>query len=41
MVRAFNPWPGTYGLDQGKIVKIISVDSNILLSNNHEMVKFS
>lgn len=37
MVRAFNPWPGTYGLDQGKIVKIISVDSNILLSNNHEI----
>lgn len=37
MVRAYNPWPGTYGLDNGKIVKIISVDSNILRSNNHKI----
>lgn len=37
MVRAYNPWPGAYGLDNGKIVKIISVDSNILKSNNHKI----
>lgn len=37
MVRAYNPWPGTYGLEQEKIVKIISVDSNILKSNNHKI----
>lgn len=37
MVRAYNPWPGTYGLDKEKIVKIISVDSNILKSNSHKI----
>ncbi len=37
MVRAYNPWPGTYGLNNGKIVKIISVDSNILKSASHKI----
>jgi len=39
MIRAYNPWPGTYALDKEKTVKIISVDSNILESNNHEIGK--
>lgn len=37
MVRAYNPWPGTYALDGEKIVKIISVNPEILKTNEHKI----
>ena len=36
MVRAYNPWPGTHTTSDKKIVKIISVDHEILKTNNHK-----
>lgn len=37
MVRAYNPWPGTYAISDGKIIKLISVDHKILKSKEHEI----
>jgi methionyl-tRNA formyltransferase len=34
MIRAYNPWPGTYGENNGKILKIIEVSPQILSGNN-------
>ncbi len=36
MVRAYNPWPGTYTVSNGKTIKLISVDHEIFKSNNHK-----
>jgi methionyl-tRNA formyltransferase len=37
MVRAYNPWPGTYALEGEKIIKIISVSPGILETNEHKI----
>lgn len=37
MVRAYNPWPGTYTGSNQKNVKIISVDHEILRTNSHKI----
>jgi len=37
MVRAYNPWPGTYTEKNNEILKIISVEHEILESNNHQV----
>jgi methionyl-tRNA formyltransferase len=37
MVRAYNPWPGTYTISNNKIIKIIAVDHKILKTNNHKI----
>lgn len=37
MVRAYNPWPGTYAISNNKIIKLISVDHKILKSNDHKI----
>ncbi len=36
MVRAYNPWPGTYALLEDKIIKIIAVENKTLALNNHK-----
>ncbi|MEI6529204.1 MAG: methionyl-tRNA formyltransferase [Candidatus Falkowbacteria bacterium] len=36
MVRAYNPWPGTYAMLEDKIIKIIAVENQILELNNHK-----
>jgi len=36
LVRAYNPWPGTYTKSDGKIIKIIAVENNILKLNDHK-----
>lgn len=36
MVRAYNPWPGTHTISEGKTVKIISVGHEILKINNYK-----
>ena len=35
MIRAYNPWPGTYGKIDGQTLKIITVDQKILSINNY------
>jgi methionyl-tRNA formyltransferase len=35
MIRAYNPWPGTYGEIDGQTLKIITVDQKILSINNY------
>lgn len=40
MVRAYNPWPGTYTDQSGKIIKIIAVDHKILKINEHKIGEF-
>ena len=37
MVRAYNPWPGTYTTNNNKIIKLISVEHEILKSNDHKI----
>lgn len=37
MVRAYNPWPGTYTTSGGKIIKIISVGHEALKINDHKI----
>lgn len=37
MVRAYNPWPGTYALLEDKTVKIIEAKNEILNINEHEI----
>lgn len=37
MVRAYNPWPGTYAINENKTLKIIAVDNKILFSNDHKI----
>ncbi len=37
MVRAYNPWPGTYTIKNNKIIKLISVDHEIFKSNDHKI----
>lgn len=39
MVRAYNPWPGTFGFLGEKIIKIIEVDKNPLKINNYRAGK--
>ena len=36
LVRAYNPWPGTYTQSDGKIIKIIAAKNNILKINDHK-----
>lgn len=36
MVRAYNPWPGTYAMFEDKIIKIIAVENQILKLNDHK-----
>jgi len=36
MIRAYNPWPGTYSAMGEKNLKIITVKSEILKGNNHQ-----
>jgi len=36
-IRAYNPWPGTYTNDGDKSIKILEVENNVLLSNNHKI----
>jgi len=36
MVRAYNPWPGTYALNGGKILKILAVAPEILKTDGHQ-----
>jgi len=36
MIRAYNPWPGTYTEKDGEILKIIETEHEILASNNHK-----
>ncbi|MFZ4631670.1 MAG: methionyl-tRNA formyltransferase [Patescibacteria group bacterium] len=37
MVRAYNPWPGTFSLNDNKIIKIIRVENEILKGDNHKI----
>lgn len=37
MIRAYNPWPGTYGEIDRQILKIIAVDQKILSINDHSV----
>jgi methionyl-tRNA formyltransferase len=37
MIRAYNPWPGTYGLWREQALKIITVQNEVLLENNHQI----
>jgi methionyl-tRNA formyltransferase len=37
MVRAYNPWPGTFAYYQNKIIKIIAVDSKILAGTDKKI----
>ena len=37
MIRAYNPWPGTFSSDNGRLIKIISIDNQILESNKHKI----
>ncbi len=39
MVRAYNPWPGTYSTVNKKILKIKSVENKILENNKHKIGK--
>lgn len=36
MVRAYNPWPGTYALSENRIIKIIEVENQILEINGYK-----
>ena len=36
MVRAYNPWPGTYFTTGGKTIKIIKAENKILASSGHQ-----
>ncbi len=35
LIRAYNPWPGTYAKSGEKTIKIIAVSNQIINSNNH------
>jgi len=38
MIRAYNPWPGTFTKNtNGKVIKIIDVDNNLLKTNNQKI----
>jgi methionyl-tRNA formyltransferase len=37
MIRAYNPWPGTYTLKEDKIVKITEVENKILETTGHKI----
>lgn len=37
MIRAYNPWPGTYTLKEDKIIKITEVENKILQTNEHKI----
>lgn len=36
LIRAYNPWPGTFFSQDGKLIKIIAADNKILASSNHQ-----
>lgn len=35
LVRAYNPWPGTYFTTEGKTIKIIKAENKVLASSGH------
>jgi len=37
MIRAYNPWPGTYGFNKQELIKIIEVDKIPLKINNYKV----
>ena len=37
MIRAYNPWPGTYTIEAQNILKILEVENKVLNSNNHKI----
>lgn len=37
LVRAYNPWPGTYAKNGDKTIKIIAASNQIIASNDHEI----
>ena len=40
LIRAYNPWPGSYGLLKGENLKIIEVKNEILAENDHKIGEF-
>ncbi len=37
LIRAYTPWPGAHSLLNGKMVKILTVDNNIVAINKHKI----
>ena len=37
LIRAYNPWPGTYSFKEGALIKILAVDKTPLALNNYKV----